>query len=151
MNTIRLVIADDHDMTRNGIKDILEGSADITVVGEATNGMEAQMLVEELQPDVLLVDLLMPDRQGIDLVFRLAETGNQTKIVVLSTLNDPEVIEAMIQLGVAGYIVKGGTPEALIKMIRAVVSIDSGQGSNSVDEDMTDKSTNPFHFVFSMN
>lgn len=116
----RVVLADDHARVRAGIRYLLEGSPDIEVVGEASDGIEALELVEELQPDVLLLDMEMPRMSGSQVAARLQEEGSPVLVLVLSTYDDYQYILSLLARGAAGYITKDEAPEILVKAVRSV-------------------------------
>lgn len=120
----RVVLADDHDVVRQGLKRLLDRVPEIEVVGEASDGMEAIKSVQELQPDVLLLDIEMPVMDGIEVARRLMEQDIKVHILILSAYDDREYIRALLDIGVAGYLVKG---EAAGKIIEAVKGVAQGQ------------------------
>jgi len=122
--TTRVVLADDHDVIRQGLKRLLDHAPEIEVVGEARDGLEAIQSVTELQPDVLLLDIEMPIMNGIEVARRLRELGIQVRILVLSAYDDREYIRALLDIGVSGYLIKGEAPG---KIIEAVLGVARGQ------------------------
>ncbi len=99
MSPIRVVLADDHPVVRSGIRNLLVRDVDISVVGEASTGGEALRLVEELNPDVLLLDMELPDVKGIDVAQQLKQAGSSVKILVLSAHDDPLYIRELLESG----------------------------------------------------
>lgn len=113
-----IVLADDHDVVRRGLQFILETEADFDVVGEAADGLETVHIVEQLQPDVLVVDVMMPGLNGLEVLRRVAETTTRTNVVVVSMYaNEAYVMEAL-QSGAKGYVLKNSTQDELIPAVR---------------------------------
>ena len=116
---IRLLIADDHPVVRDGLRGILEGSPDFEVVGEAANGAEAVTRARALRPDVVLMDLRMPDVDGVTAIKRLAELGSDARVLVLTTYDtDADVVPA-IEAGATGYLLKDSPRGDLLRAVRA--------------------------------
>jgi DNA-binding NarL/FixJ family response regulator len=106
MGVIRTLVVDDHALIREGTRQILEREADLEVVGEAGTGEEALALMTELEPDVALLDLRLPDLSGIEVTRRAREIGLRTRVVVLSAFDDEEYVMEALGAGAAGYLVK---------------------------------------------
>ena len=119
---IRVVIADDHTIVRKGIRAVLRSVPDVEVVGEAENGWEAIARVKELQPDVVLMDLVMPELVGIDAIRRIQTERPQTRILVLTSFATEDKIFPAIKAGALGYHLKDSGPEELVQGIREVYS-----------------------------
>ena len=117
---IRVVLADDHPRIRAAIRRFLEKSPDISVVGEASNGYEALELVENLSPDLLLLDMEMPLLDGLHVATRLQEIGSPVRILVLSAYDDQEYRMSVLQKGASGYLVKDDLPDTLVQAVHAV-------------------------------
>ncbi|MEU8358566.1 response regulator transcription factor [Nonomuraea sp. NPDC048882] len=115
---IRVLIADDHPVVRQGLRTFLDLQDDITVVGEAADGAQAVELVAELAPDVLLLDLKMPVLDGLGALERLS--GAPTRIVVLTSVSDPSDVGPAMRAGAAGFLYKDVDPPALVQAVRAV-------------------------------
>ena len=115
---IRMVIADDHPMVREGIKSMLMKHADLEVVGEASNGEEAVGLVRATSPDLLLLDLRMPDMNGPEVTERVLSFAPETKIVILTTYDSDADILPAIEAGANSYLLKDVRPAALAEAIR---------------------------------
>lgn len=116
--TIRIVLADDHQLVRQGIKLLLEHETDFDLVAEANDGLEAVQLAAKHKPDVLLLDLIMPRLHGLEAIRQVREQSPATKIVVLSMhANESYVMEAL-RNGAVGYVLKDGTADELAKAIR---------------------------------
>ncbi len=118
----RIVLADDHDLIRQGIRRFLARYSQIEVVGEARDGLEAIQVVELLKPDVLLLDIEMPKLDGIEVARRLRMVSNQVHILILSAYDDKEFVRGLLDLGVSGYLVKGEAPNKILNAIRSVVN-----------------------------
>jgi two-component system nitrate/nitrite response regulator NarL len=119
-NTIRVVLADDHVFVRDGIKSLLENEANIIVVGEATDGLEALKIVESEQPDLLILDIRMPNMTGIEVVEKLRSQNNLVKIVMLSMHESEEYVLKCIKAGADGYLLKGSSKEEFLKALHTV-------------------------------
>ncbi|HZR49154.1 MAG TPA: response regulator transcription factor [Streptosporangiaceae bacterium] len=116
---IRLLIADDHPVVRDGLRGIFEASGDFEVVGEASSGREAVDRTAALEPDVVLMDLRMPEMDGVAAIRRLAERGVKARVLVLTTFDtDTDVLPA-IEAGATGYLLKDSPPEDLLRGARA--------------------------------
>jgi DNA-binding NarL/FixJ family response regulator len=120
MDNIRILITDDHPMMRDALKTALEEEADMIVVDEAANGLEAIALAKLHQPDVILMDLLMPDMNGLEAITLLVEADADVKILVVTSLEDEEKIIAAIQAGALGYFPKTAPRTFLLEAIRKV-------------------------------
>ena len=118
-NPIRLIIADDHPVVREGLAAILETQPDIDVLAEAADGAEAVKLAVELGPDVMLMDLQMPNLDGVEAIKQIKERAPATEIVVLTTYDSDEYIFRGIEAGARGYLLKGATKTELLGAIRA--------------------------------
>ena len=119
-NPIRVALADDHVFVRDGIKSLLENEANIVVVGEATDGVEALKMVEIKQPDLLILDIRMPNLTGIEVVEKLRGQNNQVKIVMLSMHESEEYVLKSIKAGADGYLLKGSSKEEFLKALLTV-------------------------------
>lgn len=119
-NPIRVVLADDHVFVRDGIKSLLENEANIEVVGEATDGLEALQSVEINQPDLLILDIRMPNLTGIEVVEKLRSQNNLVKIVMLSMHESEEYVLKSIKAGADGYLLKGSSKEEFLKAVHTV-------------------------------
>jgi NarL family two-component system response regulator LiaR len=113
MDKIKLLIVDDHTVVRHGLRAFLELTDEFEVVGEGTNGLEAVSLVQELQPDVVLMDLIMPEMDGIEATRRIKLANPDTKILILSSFGDQNNVLPAIQAGALGYVLKDISPEEL--------------------------------------
>ena len=120
--TIRVVLADDHVFVRDGIKSLLENEANIEVVGEATDGLEALKIVATEQPDLLILDIRMPNLTGIEVVEKLRNQNNFVKIVMLSMHESEEYVLKSIKAGADGYLLKGSSKEEFLKAVHTVAN-----------------------------
>jgi two-component system, NarL family, nitrate/nitrite response regulator NarL len=128
----RIVIADDHPIFRDGLKRLLESEREFKVVGEACDGIDAVTLVQQLKPDVLLLDLAMPRRAGLE---ALREMGNQPvspRVILLTAAAEKHQIVEALQLGARGVVLKDSATQILLKSIRAVMSGEYWVGRESV-------------------
>lgn len=120
MTPIRLLVADDHPIVRDGLISVLGTQADFAVVGEAGDGAEALRLARTLRPDVILLDLEMPEMDGAEVLRRLAAAGEQARALVFTAFDTDERIIAAVQAGAQGYLLKGAPREELFNAIRVV-------------------------------
>jgi NarL family two-component system response regulator LiaR len=119
-NPIRVMVVDDHAIIRKGIKAVLELVPDVEIAGEAENGLEAIRLDEKLCPDVILMDLVMPNMDGIEAIREIKSRRAEAKILVLTTFAGEELVFPAIKAGALGYHLKDSSPEALVEAIREV-------------------------------
>ena len=121
MAKTRIVIADDHPVVRHGVRSLLQTDPDFTVVAEADDGLETVQLVEKLQPDVLVVDLMIPGLSGLEVTRQVKQRTPATRVVILSMhANEPYVLEAL-KNGAAGYVLKDSSGTDLTQAIRQVL------------------------------
>ena len=117
---IRILLADDHTIVRDGIKYLLDEEDNLEIIGEASNGLEALKLVDELQPDLLIIDVRMPEMNGIEAVEILNQKSTKTKAIVLSMHDSEEYILKSIKAGASGYLLKDTDKKEFIKAIHTV-------------------------------
>ncbi len=117
---IRILIVDDQQLVRQGLRSLLETMSDLKVVGEAENGQQAIEQVKDLQPDVVLMDIRMPEMDGVAATQQISRQFPQTKILVLSTFDDDDYITRSMQFGAKGYLLKDTHAEELAQAIRSV-------------------------------
>lgn len=120
--TIRVVLADDHVFVRDGIKSLLENEANIEVVGEAIDGADALEVVADSKPDLLIVDIRMPNLTGIEVVEKLRSDNNDIKIIMLSMHESEEYVLKSIKAGADGYLLKGSSKEEFLKALHTVAA-----------------------------
>src|ERR1700732_3219094 len=118
--TVRIVIADDHPIVRDGLKKLLQLEEDFEVVGEAGDGREVLEKVHELDPDVLLLDLRMPNLDGLSALQALQQTNKRTRVIILTASEDKNEFVQAMKLGCSGIVLKQTAPELIIKSIRKV-------------------------------
>ncbi len=131
---IRVVIADDHEVARQGICAILAKPSDIQVVGQARNGKEAQRLVAELCPDVLLLDLIMPETRASEVISWVRQHCPETVTLVLTGHDRDAYLSQVVEAGASGYLTKGQGSERLIEAIRC-----AKRGESFITEDLLDR------------
>ena len=117
---IRVLISDDHDVVRRGLRALLETEQDIEIVGEAVDGVEAVLKARSLQPDVILLDLMMPRKNGIEAITDIKNENPDASILVLTSYSDDEKVFAAIKAGALGYLLKETSPDELLQAVRDV-------------------------------
>ena len=120
MDKIKIMIVDDHPMMRDALQMAFTGEEDLEVIGEAQDAIEAIQLLETLQPDVILMDLLMPNLSGVEAIARIIEINPKAKVLVLSSMEDEDRIVSAIQAGALGYFPKTAPRPYLLEAIRKV-------------------------------
>src|SRR5258707_3116774 len=118
--TIRVLIADDHPIVRDGLAKLLSLEEDVQVVGEASDGCEVLDKVQELDPDVLLLDLRMPNLDGLSALQALQQTNKRTRVIVLTASEDKNEFVQAMKLGCSGIVLKQTAPDLIVKSIRKV-------------------------------
>jgi DNA-binding NarL/FixJ family response regulator len=118
----RVLLADDHKILRQGLRTLLEREKDIQIVGEADNGRSSVKLTGELAPDVVIMDVAMPDLNGIDATRRITQADPRTRVLALSMHSDGRYVRGMLQAGARGYILKDCAAEELTHAIRTVMA-----------------------------
>jgi two-component system response regulator NreC len=122
MSTTTILLADDHHVVRQGLRSLLEAEPDFSVVGETGDGLEAAQLVERLRPHVLVLDLMMPGLNGLEVTRRVSQRSPQTRIVILSMhANEAHVLEAL-RAGASAYVLKESTAAELVRAVREAVA-----------------------------
>ncbi len=152
MKRIRILLADDHAVVRQGFKMILGAQPDMEIVGEAGNGREAVELAEQLKPDIVVMDVAMPELNGIEATRRLVAANPHTRVLALSMHKDSVYVREILRAGARGYLLKDSGADDLVAAIRAVAG---GEGylspavSNAVLDDYRKHVTNPIDLLTS--
>jgi DNA-binding NarL/FixJ family response regulator len=133
-NKLRILIAEDHETVREGVKLIVERQDDMEVVGEAGDGRAAIEMARELKPDIVLMDISMPKLNGLKAAAKLKRVAPEIKILTLTRHTDTAYLNELLQAGVSGYVLKQSAPDELIRAIRAVVN-----GGSYLDPAITGK------------
>lgn len=120
MTAIRVIIVDDHDLFRRGLADVLEEEDDIQVVGQARNGKEAIKLVEAESPDVVFMDLNLPEQSGIEITAYITQKWPQVRVLVLTVSEQPADLLDALRVGAIGYVLKTASPSDIIDALRQV-------------------------------
>jgi two-component system response regulator NreC len=128
----RILLADDHGILRAGLRNLLNAEPDFEVVGEAADGIQALEMVEQTQPDLILVDINMPNMGGIEMLQQLRVRQNTSKVLMLTVHEDDSLLKKAIRAGASGYLVKRAAESELINAIRTVM-----QGDMYVHPSMT--------------
>jgi NarL family two-component system response regulator LiaR len=116
---IRIMIVDDHKVVRRGLRAYLKTVADLEVVGEATDGHEAVELCAQIQPDVILMDLVMPEMSGAEATRIIRERWSQVQVIALTSFQEKELVQEAVQAGAISYLLKGVSGEDLAAAVRA--------------------------------
>lgn len=132
MPDIRVLIADDHPVVCKGIRNLLDPAPGIKVVGEASSGLQALEMIDEMKPDVVLLDIEFPDISGVEVIRKISESGSKVKILGLSTYDDQQYISQLLALGASGYLMKEEVPETIIEAVRGVARGETGWVSRRV-------------------
>src|SRR5215475_11075859 len=152
MRRIRILLADDHQVVRQGFKMILSAQSDMEIVGEAGNGREAVERAEELRPDIVVMDVAMPELNGIEATRRLIEALPHTRVLALSMHKDNVYVREILRAGARGYLLKDSPAGDLVAAVRAVAA---GEGylspavSNAVLDDYRKHVTDPIDLLTS--
>lgn len=129
---MRILIADDHPIFRDGLRRLLESEGEFKVIGEACDGVEAVTMARQLIPEVMLLDLAMPRRQGLDTLRELSSDARSVRVILLTAAAEKEQIVEALQLGARGVVLKDSATQILLKSIRAVMNGEYWVGRESV-------------------
>jgi len=142
---IKILLADDHTIVRQGLKLILSAHPDLEVAGEAANGREAVEMAQKLKPDIVLMDVAMPELNGIEATRRMVEANSRLKVLVLSMHKEAVYVREILKAGARGYILKDAIDTELLNAVRSVAKGDgyispavSGALLNDYRKDVTD-------------
>ena len=141
-NKISVLIADDHSMVRQGLKQILELEPDISVIAQASNGDEAVRMARINKPDIILMDINMPGTNGLQAIKELKQENHPSKVIVLTIHEDREYLFKTLQMGAEGYVLKDAEPSVLIEAIRSVFN-----GQSFIQPNMTKELVREFNRV----
>ncbi len=120
MSKIRILLADDHGLVRKGLRLLIESQEGMEVVGEACDGREALKLAGELKPEIAILDIAMPNLNGIDAAAQLAKRGDKVRVIILSMHSDESYVVRALDAGARGYLLKDSAEEDLVQAIRTV-------------------------------
>lgn len=118
--TIKVLLADDHAVVRDGLRALLEASSEVEVIGDAANGRQAVELVGELNPDIVIMDISMPELNGIDAARQILGTSPQVGVIILSMLGTSDHIFTALQAGVKGFLLKESAGREVMEAVRSV-------------------------------
>jgi DNA-binding NarL/FixJ family response regulator len=138
MKKIRIVLADDHSVVRQGFKRILEAQEDMEIVGEASNGREALEVAARLTPDVVVMDVAMPELNGIEAARRMGEAAPRTRVLALSMHKDAVYVREILRAGARGYLLKDAVDDDLIAAVRAIARGEGYLSPGVADAVLTD-------------
>jgi DNA-binding NarL/FixJ family response regulator len=138
---IRVLLVDDHTVVRAGLEELLSGVEDIEVVGSASDGAEAIAMASRERPDVVLMDLLMPDLDGIEATRQIVAEYGDSRVVVLTSFSDRERILRAIDAGAVGYLLKDADPEELFRGVRAAARGDSPLAPRAAQAVLSERTT----------
>lgn len=122
MNKVRIALADDHKLFRMGLRQLIERHPEVTIIGEAATGLEAISIAKEHTPDVVLMDISMPELNGIEAARRLHEELPEVRVVIVSMHSDRRYVLEALRAGVRGYLLKDSSPEEIFRAIQKVMS-----------------------------
>lgn len=122
MGNLRILIADDHKIVRDGLRTLIDSEPGMEVTAEAEDGRTAAQLAEELSPDIVIMDIAMPDMNGIDATRQIVRVNRRIKVIALSMYSDRRFVSGMLEAGAAGYLLKDCAFEELVRAIRSVAS-----------------------------
>lgn len=119
-DAIKIIIADDHDLIRQGLKRIIDFEEDLSLIAEAENGEKALKMIIDYKPDVVLLDFNMPYMTGIEVLKKLKETENTSKVILLTIEQDKKTVHEAIEIGADGYVLKDSSGTEIVNAIRTV-------------------------------
>ena len=152
MKRTRILLVDDHAVVRQGFKMILDAQSDMEIVGEAANGREAVELAAQLRPDIVVMDVAMPELNGIEATRRVIAADPHIRVIALSMHKDSVYVREILRAGARGYLLKDSGADDLVKAIRAVAGGESYLSpavSNAVLDDYRKHVTNPIDLLTS--
>jgi two-component system nitrate/nitrite response regulator NarL len=117
---VRILVADDHAIFRDGLRKLLEGADDVQIIGEASNGVECTKMLAKLKPDILLLDLRMPEKDGLGVLEEINFDATPTRVIVLTAAEDDRDVVRAMRLGARGVVLKQSASDLLLKSIRKV-------------------------------
>jgi DNA-binding NarL/FixJ family response regulator len=123
-NKLRIVVAYDHELVRRGIRDLLQAQRDWKVVGEATGGRQAIEIVKKLKPDIAIVDITMPDMDGLEATRRIRDAARETQILILTMHESDQMVRRVLEMGARGYVLKS---DMAAHLVQAVKDLANGQ------------------------
>jgi DNA-binding NarL/FixJ family response regulator len=123
--SVSVLLVDDQELMRMAFRMVIESQADLTVAGEAANGLDAVAQVAALRPDVVLMDVRMPELDGVEATRRIVDSGSDARVIILTTFDLDEYVYAALRAGASGFLLKDAQPADLLSAIRAVASGDA--------------------------
>ena len=123
--TTRVLLVDDQELMRLGFRMVIDSQTDLEVVGEVANGRQALAAVQRLHPDVLLMDVRMPEMDGVEATRRIVDAGSSARVIILTTFDLDEYVYAALRAGASGFLLKDAQPADLLSAIRAVAAGDA--------------------------
>jgi DNA-binding NarL/FixJ family response regulator len=121
MKPIKVILVDDHSLVRAGIRSLIQNIAGVEVIAEANNGRDAIRLIDELIPDLVLLDIAMPELNGLEVISRISKDNTDTKVIILSMHTNEEYVVQALKSGAAGYLLKDSAPNELEIAVNAVM------------------------------
>lgn len=121
-NTLRIVVADDHELVRRGIRDLLQAQRDWKVVGEAIGGRDAIQIVKKMKPDIAIVDITMPDMDGLEVTRRIRDVARETQILILTMHESDQMVRRVLEMGARGYVLKSDMAAHLVQAVKDLAS-----------------------------
>ena len=121
MKPIKVILVDDHSLVRAGIRSLIQNISGVEVIAEANNGRDAIRLIDELIPDLVLLDIAMPELNGLEVISRISKDNTETKVIILSMHTNEEYVVQALKAGAAGYLLKDSAPNELEIAVNAVM------------------------------